>query len=1060
MADSESLPETTDRLAADHPPTPATITVTRNQSPHPGDGRSSGPGSATEPARRDGWRPSPASDATPVASSSETDGPTRFQVVTKASAKIPGMPEIPGYEIVAEIGRGGMGVVYKARQLDLNRPVALKMIIGEYERPEQLLRFRIEAETAARVRHPNVVQVYDSGTCNGRPYLVLEWVDGGNLSKYVKDKPQSARGAARTVSLLARALHATHCAGIVHRDLKPGNILVAPNDAATTQTRTGGSTANTRPDTLGVTLTIDGQSVGLVPKVTDFGLAKELTSDVNLTETGRVLGTPEYMAPEQAAGRTKEIGPATDVYALGIILYQLLTGRTPFRDVNAVAIMRRVVEEEPKPPRAYERKVPGDLQTICLKCIQKDPARRYATAEALAGDLDCFLENRPITARPIGVVERTWKWAARRPAVAALSAALVLAFVGGFAGVTWQWRKAEAAEQVAVGQRDRAVAAEREVRTEKAVSDAVNHFVLEDLLSTATPEKQLGRKITVEEVLQNASARIDGRFADQPEVAAAIRVVLGNGYRKLGEFDPAGRHLAAGVELLRTNLGETHRDTLSAQSDRGLLLADQRNWSEAIPLLRKVVAHAQESFGPEDALTVDSTDRLALVLQEHGDMAEAQDLYTRALSTARRVFGPADPRTLTVLNDYGMLLQARKKLSEAEATYREAADGRAKSLAPSHPATLESLNNLAAVLSLEGRWKEARPVYEKVLAEKRRILPPDHIDLLATKNNFANVLRDHGEYEAALEYYDEAYEGFRRALGAENPATLKLQNSLGVFHFFVGQRTPRSDLMDRGITILEAVLAVRRRILPLDHPDTLQSAHDLGFALIVKNKLPEAESLLKTALAGRRKALGPGHSDTLETEINYVECLKRLKKLGEAATECRTALAAAQQDGQAESRPGIHLLRQLAELIAKDKPDEAVALAERAVTLAQKTFGEAADETVAYRERCAILLMGLGRTAGAEPHFRAAYTARRGTEDNSPGAAAALVGAAANLGRCLAKQKRFADAEPFVLEAFTRASKLPTAPPAVVRNSGELVLQLYDAWGKPEKAAEWREKLK
>ncbi len=420
----------------------------------------------------------------------------------------------------------------------------------------------------------------------------------------------------------------------------------------------------------------------------------------------------------------------------------------------------------------------------------------------------------------------------------------------GFAGVTWQWQKAEAAEKSAV-------AAEKQALTEKAVSDAVNHFLLDDLLATATPEKQLGRKITVDEVLQNASARIDGRFADQPEVAAAVRIVLGNSYRKLGEYGLAERHLAAGVDLFRKSRGNTDRGTLSAMSDRGLLLADERKWAEAIPLLRKVVADSREKRGPDDPLTIEATGRLALVLQDHGDLTEAESLFRETLPAARRILGPNDPRTLTILNSFGILLQARKKLSEAEGAFRSAADGRAKSLSQSHPDTLESLSNLAVVLKDQGRWKEARPLYERVLAEEVRILPPDHIDTLSTKNNLANVLRDLGEWDEALQKYDEAYEGFRRVLGPENPETLRLQSSLGAFYFFVGQRSKRPDLRTRGITILNAVLAIRRRGLPADHPDTLQTAHDLGFALIVQNELGEAEPLVKTTLAGRQKALGP-----------------------------------------------------------------------------------------------------------------------------------------------------------------------------------------------------------
>jgi eukaryotic-like serine/threonine-protein kinase len=1049
MAGPESSPETTDAPAADQKPVSPTISVTRHLDPPVISPKS-------DDTERESWRP--ATDATPpMTGQRSADAPTQMQdTKTVAPARPRGVPDIPGYEILAEIGRGGMGVVYKARQLELNRMVALKMILGEFEREEQRIRFRLEAETAARVRHTNVVQVYDSGT-EPRPYLVLEWVDGGTLSEYVKGKPQSPRAAARTVSLLARAIHATHCAGIVHRDLKPGNILVNKISAsnATTETRTASGSASSRADSLAVTLSVDGQQFSLVPKVTDFGLAKEMTADTNLTDTGRVLGTPEYMAPEQAAGRQKAIGPPTDVYALGIILYQMLVGRTPFHDSSVVAIMRRVVEEDPKPPRAVQSKVPRDLETICLKCLQKDPARRYATAEALANDLDCFLDNRPIAARPTGSFERAWKWASRRPGVAAATAAAALFFVLGFAGVTWQWRaavaqkdRAEKAEGAAVTERDRALTAE-------AVTTAVNHFVMDDLLETATPEKQLGRKITVEEVLQNASTRIDGRFGDQPEVAAAIRQVLGNSYRKLGMFEPADRHLTASVDLRRKALGNTHRDTLAAAADRGLLLADERKWDEAVPLLRQVVGDARDKFGPDDPLTIEATERLALVLQERGDMAEAEKHFDEALAAARRARGPADPLTLTVLNDYGMLLRARKKWPQAEAVFKEAADGRAKALASTHPATLESLNNLAAVLDDEGQWKKARPIYEQVLADKKRILGPEHIDTLATMNNLALVLRNLHEFDAALDLYDQAYEGFRRALGPENPESLKLQNALGQFYFLRGQQAGRPELQARGVTILEAVLAIRRRVLPPDPNGLFQTLTDLGSALIAKERLADAEGMLKEALAGRRKALSPGHPDTLNTAIGFVQCLKREKKTAEAVAECRGALADAEKEGTAESLQGIQLLRYLGALILNDHPDEALKLFERAFMLSRRVFGETADETLDNRGRLCIALMTVGRTADAEIHLRAIYDTCR-----TLGSFSRIAEAAHNLGNCLAKQKRYDKAEPLFIEYYDATSQIRDVSPTIVRAAGEQVVKLYEAWGKPEKVAEWREKLK
>jgi WD40 repeat protein/serine/threonine protein kinase len=327
-------------------------------------------------------------------------------------------PVVAGYEILGELGRGGMGVVYRARQLKLNRPVALKMILaGAHAGEAQLARFRAEAEAIALLQHPNLVQIYEVGEQEGRPYFSLEFVDGGSLEQQLDGKPQPPRQAAALVETLARAVEAAHQRGIIHRDLKPANVLLASPASGAREpldhsTPSGGS----RPPL-----------ASYVPKITDFGLAKKLDSAVGPTRTGAILGTPSYMAPEQAAGRTKEVGRHTDVYSLGAMLYELLTGRPPFEAETAWDTIVQVTSEEPVPPGRLQQGLPHDLETICLKCLQKDPRKRYATAEGLAEDLRRFLDGEPIRARPVGPWERTVKWARRRPALATLFGVLAIA---------------------------------------------------------------------------------------------------------------------------------------------------------------------------------------------------------------------------------------------------------------------------------------------------------------------------------------------------------------------------------------------------------------------------------------------------------------------------------------------------------------------------------------------------------------------------------------------------------------------------------------------------------
>jgi WD40 repeat protein/tRNA A-37 threonylcarbamoyl transferase component Bud32 len=343
-------------------------------------------------------------------------------------------PKVEGYVLLGELGRGGMGVVYKARQVALKRIVALKMILaGSHAGTAQINRFMAEAKAVARLRHPNIVPIYEIGEQDGLHYFSMEFVEDGVLEKYIHATPQPAQDAAHLIEMLARAMHHAHEEGVVHRDLKPANILLRRKESA--KEKEEAERSGTRAGLLPLS--------AFDPKITDFGLAKFLDEQDGQTRTGAVAGTPSYMAPEQASGRTKEAGPATDVYALGAILYKLLTGRPPFHADTAINTLQQVVTEEPVAPTRLQSKVPRDLETICLKCLEKETSRRYRSALELAEDLCRFQIGEPIVARPTPVWERAWKWARRRPAVAGLAALVVIVTALGLGLVTWQWRRAE-----------------------------------------------------------------------------------------------------------------------------------------------------------------------------------------------------------------------------------------------------------------------------------------------------------------------------------------------------------------------------------------------------------------------------------------------------------------------------------------------------------------------------------------------------------------------------------------------------------------------------------------
>lgn len=387
---------------------------------------------------------------------------------------------VPGYEILSELGRGGMGVVYKARQHRLDRVVALKMILsGEFASKTDRERFRDEAVKLARVQHPNIVQIYEIGEYESRPYFAMEYLDGGSLSRELSSQPLTPRIAARLVQKLANAMFAAHEKGIVHRDLKPGNILLSASGLREA------SEQGASLQLSGTSLSGLDQDRGPTAKITDFGLAKGIAGEESRTATNAVLGTPSYMAPEQAKGQSKFVGPAADIYALGAILYECLTGRPPFLAPNPIDTIYLVVHEEPVKPSAWMPKLPRDLETICLKCLEKEPTKRYATAKLLAEDLEAFLENRPIQARPIGLIERAVKWAKRRPAQAALAGTITVGLIGAIvAGVVVNERlrfqrneaiaagekeatarkEADDAKEIAIKAQDKAVAAANELK--------------------------------------------------------------------------------------------------------------------------------------------------------------------------------------------------------------------------------------------------------------------------------------------------------------------------------------------------------------------------------------------------------------------------------------------------------------------------------------------------------------------------------------------------------------------------------------------------------------------
>jgi hypothetical protein len=583
-----------------------------------------------------------------------------------------------------------MGIVYKAHQIALNRAVALKMIkSGGFASEAQLLRFQNEAEAVAHLDHPHIVPIYEVGRHLGRHFFSMKLVAGKSLDKRLGDFATDFRKAARVMASVARAVHHAHQRGILHRDLKPANILV---DEA-------------------------GE-----PHVTDFGLATRIENDSELTETGTPMGTPSYMAPEQASGDKGSLSTATDVYGLGTILYALLAGRAPFAGTTVLETLDKVRNSSPELPSQHNNRVPRDLEIICLKCLEKEPNHRYESALALAEDLDRWRAGMPILARPVGSLTRAAMWCRRNKALASLAALLMLALVGGLAGVSWKWREAD---------------------HERAKTEAVNELLNRKLLAQASLESDpLAKNLTVCELLDRAAAQLGGWVDGQPDIEAKIRETIGGAYLSLTQYEPAEKHLRAATELDARLYGPKHRNTLRANNLLATLLDQTNREAEAEPLLRQNLDDCRIQLGRDDPVTLDTAERLGTTLWHVGKGDESEAVLRKNVNDRSRVLTPEHADTLRSTYLLSRLLRERRQFADAEHFAYLYAHSVQCTRGTNHPDNILALTNQADVLRDQGKLAAAEPIYRQAAIEAERIRGAEHHSTLAAKNDHARVLSE------------------------------------------------------------------------------------------------------------------------------------------------------------------------------------------------------------------------------------------------------------------------------------------------------------------------------